>query len=56
MVLVGGGSCSMIWKQILADIMGLPVLTPINPVEAPFGRCIHGSESWERVNRFYSDQ
>ena len=27
----------MIWKQILADIMGLPVLTPINPVEAPLG-------------------
>ena len=36
-VLVGGGSRSLIWKQVFADVTGLPVYTPVNPVEAPLG-------------------
>lgn len=27
----------MIWKQVFADVIGLPVYTPVNPVEAPLG-------------------
>ena len=36
-VLVGGGARSLIWKQVFADVTGLPVYTPVNPVEAPLG-------------------
>lgn len=36
-ILVGGGSKSELWKQIFADVTGLPVYTPVNPVEAPLG-------------------
>jgi xylulokinase len=36
-VLVGGGSKSVLWKSIFADVTGLPVYTPVNPVEAPQG-------------------
>ncbi len=37
LVLVGGGSRSLIWKQVFANVTGLPVYTPVNPVEAPLG-------------------
>ncbi|HZJ77924.1 MAG TPA: FGGY-family carbohydrate kinase [Clostridia bacterium] len=37
LVLVGGGSKSPLWRKIFADVTGLPVYTPINPVEAPLG-------------------
>ncbi len=37
LILVGGGSKSSLWKQIFADVTGLPVYTPVNPVEAPLG-------------------
>lgn len=35
--LVGGGSKSKLWKQIFADVTGIPVYTPKKPVEAPLG-------------------
>ncbi|MGN0485369.1 MAG: FGGY-family carbohydrate kinase [Lachnospiraceae bacterium] len=36
-VLVGGGARSAIWKQIFADVTGLPILTPVQEIEAPLG-------------------
>ena len=36
-VLVGGGIKSLVWKQIFANVIGLPVYTPVNPVEATLG-------------------
>ncbi|PWJ47140.1 FGGY-family carbohydrate kinase [Faecalicatena contorta] len=36
-VLVGGGARSELWKQIFADVTGLPVYTPIQDIEAPLG-------------------
>ena len=36
-VLVGGGAKSAIWKQIFADVTGLPILTPVQEIEAPLG-------------------
>ena len=36
-VLVGGGARSSIWKQIFADVTGLPILTPVQEIEAPLG-------------------
>lgn len=36
-VLVGGGAKSAIWKQIFADVTGLPIYTPVQEIEAPLG-------------------
>lgn len=36
-VLVGGGAKSPLWKQIFADVTGLPILTPGKQAEAPLG-------------------
>lgn len=36
-VLVGGGSRSSLWKEIFADVTGLPVCTPVQDAEAPLG-------------------
>ena len=36
-VLVGGGARSAIWKQIFADVTGLPIFTPVQEIEAPLG-------------------
>ena len=36
-VLVGGGSKSLLWQQIFADVTGIEVYTPKNPIEAPLG-------------------
>lgn len=36
-ILVGGGARSAIWKQIFADVTGLPILTPVQEIEAPLG-------------------
>lgn len=36
-VLVGGGAKSIIWKQIFADVTGLPIVTPVQEIEAPLG-------------------
>lgn len=36
-ILVGGGARSAVWKQIFADVTGLPVLTPVQEIEAPLG-------------------
>lgn len=36
-VLVGGGARSVLWREIFADVTGLPVLTPVQDVEAPLG-------------------
>lgn len=36
-ILVGGGARSTIWKQIFADVTGLPVVTPKQEIEAPLG-------------------
>lgn len=35
--LVGGGTKSSLWKQIFADVTGLPIATPAKQVEAPLG-------------------
>jgi xylulokinase len=35
--LVGGGAKSKLWKQIIADVVGVPIITPINTAEAPLG-------------------
>lgn len=36
-ILVGGGARSAVWKQIFADVTGLPILTPTTEIEAPLG-------------------
>ncbi len=36
-ILVGGGARSRIWMQIFADVTGLPILTPVQEIEAPLG-------------------
>lgn len=36
-VLVGGGARSGLWKEIFADVTGLPVYTPVQDAEAPLG-------------------
>lgn len=36
-VLVGGGARSPLWRQIFADVTGLPVITPVQEIEAPLG-------------------
>lgn len=36
-ILVGGGARSAIWKQIFADVTNLPILTPVQEIEAPLG-------------------
>lgn len=36
-ILVGGGAKSALWKQIFADVTGLPILTPSQKIEAPLG-------------------
>lgn len=36
-VLVGGGAKSALWRQIFADVTGLPILTPTQKIEAPLG-------------------
>lgn len=35
--LTGGGSKSRLWRSIFADVTGLTVLSPKNPLEAPVG-------------------
>ena len=35
--LTGGGAKSPLWRQIFADVTGLTVLSPVNPLEAPMG-------------------
>ncbi len=35
--LTGGGAKSKLWRSIFADVTGLTVLTPKNPLEAPVG-------------------
>lgn len=36
-ILVGGGARSAIWKQIFADVTNLPIVTPVQEIEAPLG-------------------
>lgn len=36
-ILVGGGARSPLWRQVFADVTGLPVLTPVAEIEAPLG-------------------
>lgn len=36
-ILVGGGARSALWKQIFADVTGMPIVTPIQEIEAPLG-------------------
>ncbi len=36
-ILVGGGARSAVWKQIFADITNLPIVTPVQEIEAPLG-------------------
>ncbi len=35
--LTGGGAKSPLWRQIFADVTGLEVVSPVNPLEAPVG-------------------
>ena len=51
-VLVGGGSRSLIWKQVFADVTGLPVYTPVNPVEAPLGDAFMAAYADSRYDSF----
>lgn len=68
-ILVGGGSRSITWPQIFADVTGIQVLTPENPVEAPLGDAFMAAlacgakkefgemNSWIRMNpAFVPDQ
>lgn len=36
-ILTGGGAKSPLWRSIFADVTGLPVYAPKNPLEAPMG-------------------
>lgn len=36
-ILVGGGAKSRLWRRIFADVAGVPIHTPVKPVEAPLG-------------------
>lgn len=36
-VLAGGGARSPIWREIFADVTGIPVCTPVQKIEAPLG-------------------
>lgn len=36
-ILVGGAAKSRLWKQIFADVLGIPVVCPIGNIEAPLG-------------------
>ncbi|SHO54053.1 FGGY-family carbohydrate kinase [Anaerocolumna xylanovorans] len=48
-ILVGGGSKSELWKSIFADVTGLPVYTPVNPVEAPLGDAFMAAMGTENI-------
>ena len=52
LVLVGGGSRSLIWKKIFADVTGLPVYLPIDPVEAPLGDAFMAAYACGEKNSF----
>jgi xylulokinase len=37
---VGGATTSALWKQIFADVLGMPIICPKGNVEAPLGNTI----------------
>ena len=59
MRLIGGGACSPLWRQILADVLGLPILLPALVTEATsLGAAIAGGvgvgifDSFAAADRF----
>lgn len=50
-ILVGGGSKSALWRQIFADVTGIDIYTPKNPVEAPLGDAFMAAMSVGQVKR-----
>lgn len=51
-ILVGGGAKSALWRRIFADVTGLPVLTTVQPVEAPLGDAFMAGLAAGRVGGF----
>ncbi|MFA5659664.1 MAG: FGGY-family carbohydrate kinase, partial [Oscillospiraceae bacterium] len=51
-ILVGGGSKSALWKQIFADVTGVPVYTPVKTAEAPLGDAFMAGISCGLVSDF----
>lgn len=41
--MIGGGSKSAVWRQIAADIFGVPVVCPVNPEGAALGAAIQAA-------------
>lgn len=53
-ILVGGGARSAVWKQIFADVTGLPVFTPAAEIEAPLGDAFLAAVGAGAVTKFDS--
>ena len=51
-ILVGGGARSAVWKQIFADVTGLPVFTPAAEIEAPLGDAFLAAVGTGAVTKF----
>ena len=48
-VLTGGGSNSVAWRQMVADVFGLPVDVPVQSEGAAFGAALQALWAWNRA-------
>ncbi len=48
--LIGGGSKSAVWRQIVADIMNTPVICTDHSEAAALGAAIQAAWCWSRAN------
>ena len=48
-VLTGGGSHSAAWRQLVADVFGLPVDVPVQAEGAAFGAALQALWAWDRA-------